>query len=134
VLLFILRPIGGDLKKGFFGTKERPLASARSLAKEWKQVEARLLSNTPSEYKVAILEADAFVDKVLSEMGYEGSDCGERLGAISPGHFAKFPELIEAHEVRNRIVLDRGFTLDRIEAARVLDLYHDFLVEVEIVS
>lgn len=134
ILLFVLRPIGGDLKKGLFGTKERPLASVRNLTKEWKRIEARLLSDVPSEYKVAILEADAFTDRVLSEIGYEGVDFGERLGAILPGHFAKLPGLVEAHEIRNRIVLERNFSLDRSEAARVLTLYSDFLEEAEIIA
>lgn len=134
ILLFILRPIGADLKKGIFGTKERPLASARTLQKEWKRIEERLLSKSPSEYKVAILEADAFTDRMLSEMGYEGKDIGERLRAIRPGHFAKMEALSEAHAVRNRVVFERDFPLDRAEAIRVITLYHAFLDEAEIFS
>ncbi len=132
VLLFILRPIGGDLKKGMFGTKERPLASARSRKREWSAIEARLASNAPSEYKVAVLEADNFTDKMLAEMGYEGADLGGRLTAIPPGHFAKLDALREAHEIRNRIVLDHEYTPDRVEATRVLKLYHAFLDEAEL--
>jgi hypothetical protein len=134
VLLFILRPVGGDLKKGFFGTKERPLASARSLNREWKNIEARLGCPTPSEYKLAILEADAFLDRVLSEMGYAGSDAGGRIEAIPPGHFSKLDALREAHEARNRVVLERNFVLGKTEAARVLGLYREFLEEAEILS
>ena len=134
ILLFILRSVGGDLKKGFFGTKEHPLASAGSLGREWKRIESRLASGASSEYKAAILEADAFVDRVLSEMGYEGVDGGDRLAKISPEHFSKLSALVEAHEIRNRIVRDRVFVPDRSEASRVLKLYRDFLDEVEILS
>lgn len=134
ILLFVLRPIGADLKKGLFGTKERPLVSARTLQKEWRRIEERLLSKMPSEYKVAILEADAFTDRMLSEMGYEGKDVGERLRSIRPGHFSKMDALLEAHEIRNRVVLERDFSLDREEALRVLTLYHEFLDEAEIFS
>ena len=134
VLLFALRSVGGDLKKGFFGTKERPLVSARRLLKEWKTIEARLLSRRSSEYKVAILEADAFADRVLTDMGYAGSDAGARFGSIAPEHFSGLSGLLEAHEIRNRIVHDRDFSLDQSEAARVLKLYRDLLEEAEIFS
>lgn len=134
VLLFILRPVGGDLKKGIFGTKERPLASARSLNREWKGIEARLDRSAPSQYKLAILEADDFLNRALSEMGYAGSDSGGRLESIPPGHFSKLDALCDAHKVRNQIVLDRNFLLDKTEAARLLGLYREFLEEAEILS
>lgn len=134
ILLFTLRSVGGDLKKGFFGTKERPLTSSRRLLKAWKSIEVRLASGQPSEYKAAILEADAFVDKVLSEMGYSGKDAGERFSAISPGHFSGLSGLIEAHGIRNRIVYDRDFSPDQSEAMRVLSLYRDMLEETETFS
>ncbi|QQR77068.1 MAG: hypothetical protein IPJ67_02840 [Candidatus Moraniibacteriota bacterium] len=134
ILLFMLRAVGGDLKKGFFGTKERPLTSSRRLLKEWKSLEARLASGQPSEYKVALLEADAFVNKVLSEMGYEGKDAGERFSAIPPGHFSGLGGLIEAHEIHNRIVHERDFSLEQSEATRILSLYRDVLEEAEIFS
>lgn len=134
VLLFIIRPVSGDIKKGFFGTKERPLTSVRSLLREWKQIEARLTSNTLSERKVAILEADAFVDRVFSEMGYPGKDAGERFHAIAPGHFSGLSGLLEAHDIRNRIVQERDFSLEQSEAVRVLALYRGILDEAEIFS
>ncbi len=134
ILLFILRSIGGDLKKGIFGTKERPLQSARSLNREWRRIEQRLERNASSEYKLAILEADVFSNRMLAEMGYEGTDLGGRLETIPPGHFAALESLREAHAIRNRIVLERDFSLDRDEAARVLSLYRDFLSEAEIIS
>lgn len=134
ILLFVLRSVAGDLKKGFFGTKERPLTSPRRLLKEWKSIEAHLASEQPSEYKVAVLEADAFVDRLLSEMGYGGKDAGERFGMISPGHFSGLGGLIEAHEIRNRIVHDRDFSLEQGEAMRILSLYRDILDEAEAFS
>lgn len=134
VLLFVLRSVSGDLKKGIFGTKERPLASPRSLDRSWSKIVSRAKGKSVSEYKLAVLEADAFADRALSEMGYSGADLGERLDTIPPRHFVALPALREAHEVRNRIVLSRDFVLDRAETERVLDLYREFLEEAEILS
>ena len=134
VFLFVLRPVSGDLKKGFFGTKERPLVSAGNLLREWKRIEARLASNILSERKVAILEADAFVDRVLSELGYPGKDAGERFHAISPSHFSGLGGLLEAHDIRNRIVQEKDFPFESSEAVRILNLYRSILDEAEIFS
>lgn len=134
VLLFVLRSVSGDLKKGIFGTKERPLVSLRSLNRSWEKIVSRVKKNSPSEYKLAIVEADAFANKALSEMGYAGADLGERLENIPPRHFVALPALREAHEVRNRIILSRDFSLDRAETDRVLGLYREFLEEAEILS
>ncbi len=134
VLLFVLRSVSGDLKKGFFGTKEHSLTAGKSLLKEWKAIEARLVSGNSAECKVAILEADAFADRALSEMGYDGGDAGERFQSIAPGHFSGLPGLLEAHEIRNRIVHDSGFRIDRDESARVLALYRNILEEAEVFS
>ena len=90
--------------------------------------------NTLSERKVAILEADAFVDRVFSEMGYPGKDAGERFHAIAPGHFSGLSGLLEAHDIRNRIVQERDFSLEQSEAVRVLALYRGILDEAEIFS
>lgn len=132
VLLFFLRPFRADMKKGRFGTKERPFASERVLLRRWQEIESRLLSRSKSGGAMAILEADSFVDQILSEMGYHGKDFGERLDAIPPGHFTRFPDLRAAHEIRNRIVLDSEFSIDRPEAVRVLSLYRGFLEELEV--
>lgn len=134
ILLFILRPVGSDLKKGFFGTTERPSASPRVLKKEWEAIESLLSSKRDSEYKVAILKADAFVDTMLSEIGYAGKDLGERIESIRPGHFSQLDSLREAHEIRNRIILDREYSIDQGEAIRVLGLFRLFLEEEEIFS
>ena len=134
ILLFVLRPVGGDLKKGFFGSKERPLAFASTLRREWARIEKRLAAGSPSDDKLAILEADAFVDRMLSEMGYPGKDVGERLLGIPPGHFSSLSGIIEAHDVRNGIIRDRKYALDHSEAKRVVKLYFAFLDEAEILE
>lgn len=132
VLLFSIRPIEGDLKKGFLGSKDRPLASERRLKREWTRIQDRLETRVASDCKVAILEADAFADRMLSEMGYAGKSAGERLDGIPVGHFSSLAGLREAHEVRNRIVLERNYSPSREEAKRVLSLYRVFLEESEV--
>ncbi len=132
ILLLSLRPVGGDLKKGFFGSKDRPLSFPWQLRREWRRIEKLLESDSPTSSKVAVLHADAFSDRMLSEMGYDGNSFGERLDGIPAGHFQHLSSLREAHEIRNRIVFDRSFSLDRAEAKRILELYRLFLDESEI--
>ncbi|QQS20751.1 MAG: hypothetical protein IPL87_04305 [Candidatus Moraniibacteriota bacterium] len=57
VLLFFLRPFRADMKKGRFGTKERPFASERVLLRRWQEIESRLLSRSKSEFSIDRPEA-----------------------------------------------------------------------------
>ena len=123
-MLFALRSVGGDLKKGLFGTKERPLVSASPL-KEWKIELRRVFCLDAFRSKAAILEADAFADRVLADMGYAEVMPVHDLARLLPNIFGAQWTSFEAHEIRNRIVHDRDFRSIRSEAARVLKLYRD---------
>jgi hypothetical protein len=117
VLLIIMRGVVGNLKVQFYGTT-RPLIKKTEATKQWLAVEARLESDNVSHYKVAILEADHFIDNLLKESGFDGENMG----------------LSEAHAVRNRIVNESAFTLDRTQAQDLLAKYKALLVELELFS
>ncbi len=134
LLLFMIRPMEETLKLGLWGSSERPVASPGSLRREWSRIEKRLNTQSLAEYKVALIEADTFVDRILKEIGYSGSNLGERLENIRPEHFVNIDGLREAHEIRNRIVFDVEFSLDQVEARRVLALFFAFLDEAEVFS
>ena len=131
VLIIILEGFGADLRKAFKGV-DLPV-SKRKYAYRWQQIEKRLESENPSHYKVAVLEADRFADEVLQHVGYEGSNMGERLASLTPAQFVRIEDLKEAHAIRNKIVHEEDFTLERDEARRILAIYEDFFKDVELV-
>lgn len=134
VMLFILRGgVSSDLKKTLFGA-ERPLVSSATLIKRWEKILARLHDGNASQYKVAMLEADAFADEILAEIGHQGETMIEKLSGVHEGQLETKQELIEAHLVRNRIVHEADFALSEEETKKWLGVYRKFFDEVELFS
>lgn len=131
VLLLILKGLSSDLKTALYGT-ERPLASKNTLIKRFEAILARLNTGNPSQYKVALLEADAFADEILDGIGYKGATMTEKLLQVKGGQLQTKDILAAAHEVRNQIVHDAKFVLSREEAEQHLEGYRKFFDEVEL--
>lgn len=134
VLLLSFRGVSRDLRMNLLGTDQRPLFSGRSKQTErrWEKISARLSSGDASQYKAAILEADALADTVMASSRWAGANLGERIASVRPGQIESIESLREAHGVRNQIVNDAGYFIDREEAERVLGLYAQFLEEMEL--
>ncbi len=69
----------------------------------WTKIEMLFSSANPSDWRVAIIEADSMLDELIVSLGYPGDDLGSRLRAISPGDFPALQSAWEAHKVRNKI-------------------------------
>ncbi|MBP9751243.1 MAG: hypothetical protein KBD19_00085 [Candidatus Moranbacteria bacterium] len=131
IMLLILRDIPSDLKKTLYGAK-RPIVSQSRFQKRWSGIEARLLTENPSQYKAAVLEADALAEEMLAGIGVGGSNMGERLAAVREGQIVRLGELREGHMMRNRIIQDPAFALSREEADTTLEKYRKFFDELEL--
>lgn len=133
VILLTQRGVIENLKVQLYGTT-RPILSKNKAAERFKAIERRLESDNPSQYKVAVLEADQFADEVLKESGYEGNNMGERLAGINPGQLLSYEKLHSAHVVRNRIVNEPNFALSHAEAEQLLHQYKALFVELELLA
>lgn len=133
VMLLLMRGVTGNLKVQLYGTT-RPIIKKSEATKKWESVERRLDSDNASHYKVAILEADHFCDDLLKESGFDGENMSERLANIHPGQLQSYAGLSEAHSIRNRIVNEPTFTLDREQAKDYLEKYKGLLIELELFS
>lgn len=60
-------------------------------------------SDSPNDWKLAIIEADIILDGILKERGYAGTSLGERLRSITPSQLSTIDDAWEAHKVRNQI-------------------------------
>jgi len=131
VMLLFLRDIPSDLKKTLYGAT-RPIVSHSKFQKRWSGIEARLATGNQSQYKAAILEADALAEEMLSGIGFEGANMGERLASVSDGQIVSIRDLREGHAVRNRIIQDPSFVFEKEEAGEVLSRYQKFFEELEL--
>lgn len=134
VLLFMLRDVYGDLRSTLMGTGNRPIVSRNKIIRRWEAIRRRLESGNPSQYKAAVLEADALADEMLQKMGYKGENMRERLDQIQPYQIESKPDLENAHVLRNRIIHDANYEITEAEAGDALSAYARFFEEIELFS
>jgi hypothetical protein len=91
----------------------------------WQRVEEYMTSLNPSDWKVAILEADNILDEITTRMGYEGSTLGERMKKIPATDFPYLEEAWEAHKIRNAVAhKGTDYGLSRSDAEHVVNIYY----------
>jgi uncharacterized membrane protein len=96
----------------------------------WELIEEHVSSNNPSDWRVAILEADNMLEDMLVRMGYDGDSIADRLRAVEPSDFTHIQSAWEAHKVRNQIAHEGvNFVVTEREARRVIELYRKVFEE-----
>jgi hypothetical protein len=104
----------------------------REGAYKWRMVQKLMHSQNPSDWKLAIIEADTLLDILVERTGFPGMTLGERLRNSDPGVFRTLSYAREAHGVRNRIAHDGiDFKLTERDARRTIQLYEEVFREFE---
>lgn len=133
ILILYLGNLPKALRQALTGS-QLPLISKSKAEKRWEKIFGRLDSGSPSQYKAAILEADAFAAEVLKSMGHKGENMQEQLEKVAEGKLATKEALLLAHQMRNRIIHEADLDVDRKEAETWLDHYRSFLKELDLLS
>ena len=90
----------------------------------WRNVLAHLVSPNLNDWKLAILEADTMLEGLLTQLGFEGENIGEKLKLLDKEKFRNLNFAWEAHSMRNRIAHEGiDFTFSHAEANRIITLY-----------
>jgi hypothetical protein len=90
----------------------------------WDMVTAHIGSDNPSEWRLAILEADIILDELLDRLGYVGDTIGDKLKNANVQKFRTLDNAWEAHKIRNAIAHEGSdFVLTQREARRIVTLY-----------
>ncbi len=101
---------------------EEKEAKARII--EWEVIMEHLNADNPAEWRIAILEADNILDRLLAEEGFIGDSLGERLKGLKTSDLVTLGDAWEAHKVRNTIAHDGStFSLENRQAKQVIGMY-----------
>lgn len=131
VLLLILRDVPGHYRTGVKGANI-PIVSKSKMQKRWNKVKERIKSDNPSQYKVAIIEADAIAEEILGGIGYGGENMSQKLEQVGEMHLDEHSQtLAEVHKLRNRIVHEADFEIDQEMASAAVQVYENFLKYLE---
>lgn len=95
----------------------------REISKQWSKIKKRTESGAESDYKLAIIEADDFLNNVLSDGGYEEDTFDESIKKASKMLASGAGEILSAHATRNSIVYDPDFKISEEQAKKILDIY-----------
>jgi hypothetical protein len=98
----------------------------------WKKIDGYIRSENPSDWKVAILEADHVLELVITQMGFPGETFGEKLKSIHPSQFPYLDLAWEAHKFRNDIAHSSNRPLSHSEANRIVGLYERVFKELKV--
>jgi hypothetical protein len=147
VRMYELRQEAAKLKKGTVTPNAMPTTSQQSVAggsatsaagaaggvdiaglpvenATWKHIRERLLSDNTSDWKLAVIEGDIYMDKLLDNNGFHGDTTGDKLKQITPDRLPSIQIAWEVHKIRNRIAHDgAAFVLTQPEARRLLSYY-----------
>lgn len=136
VLLLIQRGFSSNLREWRFGIDipSEVVSDKKKTKARWEAISKRLDSKNESEYKVAIIEADKMIDELIEKLGYGGANMAERLDNIPEGQLESITELREAHQIRNNIIHEDDFVIDRNMAEKVIHKYADILKQFEVLD
>ena len=88
---------------------------------------------TCTNYSRAYIRHLIKADEILASIGFGGSNMKERLEKADANQVEEIDNLIEGHAIRNRIIQEENFVLNKEEARRVLGLYKEFLENLEMI-
>lgn len=101
----------------------------------WENIRSKLLSESQSDWRLGIIEADIYLDRVLDSKGVFGDTLGDKLKNVSPDILPSVQVAWEAHKVRNRIAHDGAdFSLTMPEARRILSYFEIVFRDLGVVS
>lgn len=111
----------------FFKSREYDLDKS-GIKKRWQEIESML--NRPGEmnYKLAVMEADKLLDFILKSMSMAGKDMGERI-RFATFKYGRLRKVWWAHVLRNQLVHEATFSLDRATAKRAIKTFRHALEE-----
>ncbi|MEA3249670.1 MAG: hypothetical protein U9Q03_04945 [Patescibacteria group bacterium] len=96
----------------FAASRQYEVGDRSAMRRRWKEVESLLDAPGELSPKLAVIEADKLLDHALKSMAMPGTTLGERLKFAS----YKYPKIREvwwAHKVRNQLVHEATYRLDR---------------------
>lgn len=98
----------------------------------WEHIQDLINSDNPSDWRLAIIEADSVLEMLLDQRDLPGKGIGEKLKAISPGDLGGMQAAWDAHNVRNRIAHEGSeFEISQREAHRTIQLYETVFHELK---
>lgn len=101
---------------------------------QWEKIVAHSESQNENDWRLAILEADIMLDRLLDSLSLPGDTMADKLKAVEKSDFTTIDLAWEAHKIRNQIAHEGSeFKLNQRETRRVISLYQEVFNEFQII-
>ena len=110
-----------------------PAVSRRRATSHWGKIQKRMASDDEAQWKVALIEADTMLGNLLIVLGFSGADMAERMQNLKPGQIPYFDEAWRVHKVRNFIVQDPSYSIQKETAEKAIEIYKKIFEEFKII-
>lgn len=100
-------------------------------ARDWSKIEGYLDSDSEDQYKLAVMEAENLLNRILKRMDIEGEGIEQQLEQLPEGKVTNLEQLKDVHQLRNNIAYDPDYQLSKEEAELALEVYEQGLKELE---
>ncbi len=102
---------------------------------QWEKVLMHSASESESDWRLAILEADIMLSELLENLSLPGDTIGEKLKAIERSDFLTLDNAWEAHMTRNNIAhKGMNFMINKELVRRTIALYQTVFEEFNIIE
>ena len=100
----------------------------------WEKILNYINSDSPAEWKMAILDADVILEEIIIRIGYPGVSLGERLRQIERSDLLSLDSAWEAHKIRNQVAHEGSdIALSHRMAKKAINLYKQVFEELEFI-
>ncbi len=127
---------GGGIIKG---ENSNPISSGSSSGlatvasagtEQWDGIEKYMQSHNPSDWRLAILEADILLYDMLEQIGFQGDTIADKLKSVDPASFNTIDDAWKAHKVRNSLAHEgASYELNYDEARRTINRFKNVFNE-----
>lgn len=123
-IIYLLKKTGYLNVVYFEETKE--LASfkdfgAKKWRRKWDKIKSGLDKKSEIHCKIALIEAEKFLNEALSCLGYPGVSVDEKLSKAKVDGLEGFDSIYQAHRVCQDIIRDPNYQLNEEKAQEVID-------------
>lgn len=125
LLIYVGGGISKKLREMKYGSST--VVERSKYAKDWAVVRKRFESDFERHWKIAILESDHLISRALRDIDISGVNLSEQLAQMPTDIYPSVPDVRAAHEIRNAIVHDEDYQIEKNEAKRIVNIYYGFL-------
>jgi hypothetical protein len=135
ILLFRMKLIKIKTKKeakvGMSGIEKDSLLNDVKINTMFKKINDYISFENILYWKLALAEVDSYLNNVIIEIGFKGSDMSDRLCKMSNEYLSNLEDIKEIHQKVTEILDDNNYLLTKEETEKRIEIYKGAIDELK---